>query len=180
MQLYWHIPIWSLPSRREALRYVWRALLLGGVAYAILYFPYPPGSLPVRLLQGYLNAIAHASAWGVWLFDRSVVARGDLVEGLFSLRIVLDCAALDAHALFAAAVLAFPAPWRHRLAGVAAGTLGLAAVNVGRIVVLYLIGIRWPAVFSFMHEEVLQLAIVLSAFLAFLGWILWTQRRARA
>ena len=157
-----------------------RAVLLGGVAYAILYFPYPAGSSPVRLLQGYLNAIARASAWGVWLFDRSVVARGDLVEGLFSLRIVLDCAALDAHALFAAAVLAFPAPWHHRLAGVAAGSLGLAAVNVGRIVVLYLIGIRWPAVFPFMHEEVLQLAIVLSAFLTFLGWILWTQRRARA
>ena len=157
-----------------------RAALLGGIAYAILYSPYPAGSLPVCLLQGYLNAVAHVAAWGIWLFDRSVVAHGDQVEGLFSLRIVLDCAALDAHALFAAAVLAFPAPWRHRLGGLAAGTLGLAAANVGRIVVLYLVGIRWPAIFPFMHEEVLQLAIVLTAFLAFRGWIVWTQRRVRA
>lgn len=158
--------------------YVLRALVVGGAAYAILYFPYPEGSLPVRALTGYLRLVAHASAIAVWPFDHTVVASGDLVEGRFSLRIVLDCAALDAHALFAAAVLAFPAPVALRLWGVIAGGLGLAAVNVGRIAILYVVGIWWPTAFHRMHEEVLQLTIVLAAFLAFLVFILWAQRRS--
>jgi hypothetical protein len=42
-------------------------------------------------------------------------------------RIVLDCSAVDAQALFVGAVLAFPATWRRRAIGAAAGLLALFA-----------------------------------------------------
>jgi exosortase/archaeosortase family protein len=166
------------PFQRRALRYVALAAVLGGAAYAALYFPYPPGSFPVRLLSWYLHQVAWASAGGVWLFDRSVTVHEDVVQGRFSLKIVLDCAALDAHALYGAAVLAYPAPWRTRLGGFVAGTALLAAVNVVRIAVLYVVGLRWPPAFHVLHEEVLQFGIVLTAFLAFVAWILRVQRAA--
>jgi exosortase/archaeosortase family protein len=173
--------LFSRLRRREAISYLLRALAVGGVAYAIFYFPYPEGSLPLRALTGYLRLVARASAIALRPFDHTVMANGDLVDGRFSLRIVLDCAALDAHALFAAAVLAFPAPVTLRLWGVAAGGLGLAGVNVGRIVILYIVGVCWPAAFHWMHEEILQLGIVLAAFSAFLAWVFWAQRlRSRA
>jgi len=144
--------------------------------YGLLYFPYPPDSLPVRVISAYLHGVAAVSALLIRLFDAGARANGDLIDGRFSMRVVLDCAALDAHALLAAAVLAFPARWRHRIAGVAAGTLVVAAVNVARIVVLYVAGVRWPSAFPVLHEEVLQIAIILTTLLVFGGWIAMVRR----
>ena len=170
----------SQPSRNQALRFIVLAAAIGCVAYTALYFPYPPGSLPVRVLTWYLRLVARAAAAGASLFDHSAVALGDVVQGSYSVKIVLDCAALDAHALYGAAVLAFPARWSARAWGLLLGTALLAVVNVGRIVLLYVAGIRWPAAFHVLHEEILQLAIVLAAFFAFLAWILWVQRTSRS
>jgi exosortase/archaeosortase family protein len=120
----------------------------------------------------------------VRLFDPGAAVGGELgdlgtlIVGRFSLRIVLDCAALDAHALLAAAVLAFPVAWRRRIAGVVAGTPIVGAINVIRIVILYVAGVRWPDAFHVLHEEVLQLLIIVSTFLVFAAWIVWA-RRAR-
>ena len=103
-----------------------------------------------------------------------------MIDGRFSLRIVLDCAALDAHALLAAAVIAFPASWRQRAAGVLAGTVIVAFVNIVRIAILYVVGVRWPGLFPVLHEDVLQLAIVLATFLVFGAWIAWARRPGAA
>jgi exosortase/archaeosortase family protein len=165
-------------ERRAAL-FVVVATVLGAAAYAALYFPYAAGSFPVRVLSGYLRLVARAAAAGIRSFDRSVKVHGDLVEGHFALRIVLDCAALDAHALYGAAVLAFPAPWRYRMRGLVLGTAVVASANIVRIVLLYGVGLWWPSAFQVLHEEVLQLGIVLVAFLTFLGWILWVHRFSR-
>jgi exosortase/archaeosortase family protein len=164
-----------VPARRGWVGYLVRAAGLMAVFYALLYFPYPPGSLPLRAFAWYLHHIALAAGAIARLFDGSVTVADDLVQGRFSLRIVLDCAALDAHALFAAAVLAFPAPWSRRAAGVVAGTVLIALVNLARIVALYVAGLRWPASFHLLHEEVLQMAIILATFVAFAGWILWAR-----
>jgi exosortase/archaeosortase family protein len=162
--------------QRPALLYLLRAAAAMAVFYAILYFPYPAGSLPVRAQSWYLRQVAAASGAAIRLFDATAQARGDTVDGRFSLRIVLDCAALDAHALLAAAVLAFPASWAQRAAGVLAGTLVVALANILRIAILYVVGVRWPASFAVLHEDVLQLAIILTTFLVFGGWIAWTRR----
>ncbi len=164
------------PRRRPALAYLLRVAVAMAVFYGLLYFPYPPDSLPVRAISGYLRGVAAVSAAFVRLFDAGARAHGDVIDGRFSMRIVLDCAALDAHALLAAAVLVFPARWRQRIAGVVAGTLVVAAVNVARIAVLYVVGVRWPSAFPVVHEEVLQIAIILATFSVFGGWIAIVRR----
>ena len=161
---------------RPALAYLVRVAVAMVLLYGLLYFPYPPDSLPVRVLSGYLHGVAAVSALFIRLFDAGARAHGDLIDGRFSMRIVLDCAALDAQALLAAAVLAFPARWRYRIVGVVAGTLVVAAVNVARIGVLYVAGVRWPSAFPVLHEEVLQIAIILATFLVFGGWIAFVRR----
>ena len=162
--------------RRPALAYLVRVALAMMVLYGLLYFPYPPESFPVRAIAGYLRGVATMSAALIRVFDAGARAHGDLIDGRFSMRIVLDCAALDAHALLAAAVLTFPARWRYRIAGIVGGALVVAAVNVGRIGVLYFVGVRWPSAFPVLHEEVLQIAIILATFLVFGGWIALVRR----
>jgi exosortase/archaeosortase family protein len=161
---------------RPALAYLVRVALAMGVLYGLLYFPYPPESFPVHAISAYLRGVAAVSAAFIRLFDAGAHAHGDLIDGRFSMRIVLDCAALDAHALLAAAVLTFPARWRYRIAGAAAGALVVAAVNVARIALLYFVGVRWPSAFPVLHEEVLQIAIILATFLVFGGWIALVRR----
>lgn len=51
------------------------------------------------------------------LFDPAVLVKGPLIIGRFPLRIVMECTALDAQALFAAFVLAFRARWPQKLCG---------------------------------------------------------------
>ncbi len=169
-------PTGSGGGRRPALAYLLRVALAMAVLYALLYFPYPPESLPVRAISAYLRGVAAVSAAFIRLYDSGARAHGDLIDGRFSMRIVLDCAALDAHALLAAAVLVFPARWSYRIAGVVAGALVVAAVNIARIGVLYFVGVRWPSAFPVLHEEVLQIAIILATFLVFGAWIAVVRR----
>jgi exosortase/archaeosortase family protein len=144
----------------HALRFaLWAALLL-----ALLYAPYPADSIIVQLLAGYVALVARASAWLLALGDPSVRLVDEvLITGRFPLQIVLDCTALDVQALYSAAVLSAPLRWSVRLAGTLAGCAALSAINLGRIVVLYWIGVHAPAHFDLMHEDVLTFALLACA-----------------
>jgi exosortase/archaeosortase family protein len=166
----------NLLPRHPAARFVVRAVALAAVLYGVIYFPYRSDNLIVRLLSAYLRGLASVAGGVIGLLDHTAAARGTTIEGRFPLQIVLDCSAADAQALFVAAVLAFPAGWRHKLIGALAGLVGLNLVNVVRIVGLYFIGIHWPGAFHVLHEEVIQILLVL---LAAGGFALWA-RRARA
>ena len=157
-------------ARPGVLRFVARAALLMGAFYALLYYPYRDGSVPDRIIGGYLALLARVSAGCLSLFDASVSVQGAFILGRQPLQIVLDCAALDALALFAAAVLAFPARPRVKLAGFLAGGAIIWAFNVLRIVVLYVTGVKWPALFDVLHEDVLALLLVLVSAGCFAVW----------
>jgi exosortase family protein XrtM len=138
--------------------------------YALLYFPYPADSLPVRVLARYLDSIAQVSAALIRLVDPQVFAQGPMIMGRFPLRIVLDCAGLEVHALYSAAVCAFPAPWRAKWLGLCCGFLVLASLNLARIAALYFAGVHAPRWFDFLHEEVMAIFLVVCACLVFAGW----------
>jgi exosortase/archaeosortase family protein len=157
-------------------RFLVRALLLTGVLYGVLYFPYRSENLVVRGLEAYLRALASVAAGLIGLFDPTAGARGTVIEGRYPLQIVLDCSAADAQALFAGAVLAFPAGWRRKALGALAGVAGLNLVNLARIVFLYFVGVHWPRAFHTLHEEVIQLGFVLIAAGAFALWARWSRR----
>jgi exosortase/archaeosortase family protein len=164
-------------GREPALRFAVRFLILGAVFYLALYYPYDPASLPARLLGRYVEVQARLAGELVRLFDRAVTVSGNLITGRFSLAIVLDCAAIDAQALFAATVLAFPASWRRRVAGLAAGLAMITAVNLVRIAILYFVGVRWPRYFDFLHEDLFQFGIIAAACASFGLWALWATGR---
>ncbi|TPV94165.1 MAG: hypothetical protein B7733_16715 [Myxococcales bacterium FL481] len=164
-------------GRYASLRFLVVGVVLAGSLYTLIYYPYPPVSLPAEALTRYLEFNAAATASIVSLVEDGVRARGTVVWGRFPLRVVLDCAALDAIAVFAAAVLAFPAPWRKTLTGVVLGASLLVILNLGRLVTLYFAGRADRELFDLLHEEVFQLVLVAAAVGAFARWTVWVQRR---
>jgi exosortase/archaeosortase family protein len=152
-------------------------VLLGLVFYLALYFPHRPDSLAGRALAGYVRLQAIASGALVHLFDRSVTVTANIIAGRFNLAIILDCAAVDAQALFAATVLAFPAPWKKKLLGLGAGIAAITVVNLGRIVTLYFVGANWPRYFNFLHEDLFQFGIIAAACASFGVWAFWVSGR---
>lgn len=157
-------------ERPGTFRFVVRAALLMAVFYAVLYYPYAEGSLPARLLAGYLTVVARVSGGCVALFDSSVRVDGAFIMGRQPLQIVLDCAALDALALFTATVIAFPASVRVKLIGFVAGAAVISGFNVLRIVLLYVAGVKWPRLFDILHEDVMALLLVLVSVGCFAVW----------
>jgi exosortase/archaeosortase family protein len=171
------IPI--LRARRDGVaRFLVRAVVVTGLLYGVLYFPYRSENVVVRGLEGYLCALARLAGGVIALFDATAGTRGTVIEGRFPLQIVLDCSAADAQALFVGAVLAFPAGWRRKALGAAAGVVGLNLVNLARIVLLYFVGASWPRAFHILHEEVIQLVFVLIAAGAFAVWARWARAGA--
>lgn len=166
----------GLPNR--ALSFLAVALPVMAGLYLLIYLGHAEDSVIVRALAVYLAWVARAAALVIGWFDPAVTVTGRQLGGRFPLEIVLDCAALDVQAIFAAAVVAFPAPWRRRLFGLVVGLAVLGTLNVARIACLYLIGVHAPTWFHTMHEEVLQIAVVLGTCLLFASWAFWAGARS--
>ena len=70
-----------------------------------------------------------------------------------------------------AAMVAFPAPWKHRLAGLAAGIVAVQALNVVRVISLFYLG-QWNLdVFEWAHLYVWQALIMLDVLVVWLLWV---------
>jgi len=138
------------------------AVLLG--LYA---FPYHELGLPETWFETYLAAYARLVGLVLGLLDPGVHVDGTLITGRYSLRIVKTCDAMEANALFAAAVLALGGPWLRKLGALALGLVALVSANVVRITTLYYAGALAPATFRALHEEVWPLILVAFAAVAF-------------
>lgn len=164
---------------RAGLAFLGAALPAMVVLYVAIYFPYRRGSVPARVLSAYVVGVAKVAAGFLRLFDGRVGVLDNTVTGQFPLTVILDCTALDAQMLLAAAIFAFTASWRQKLFGLGAGLALLMALNIARIAVLYLVGLRWPDAFHLVHEEICQFLIVAAAFGFFAAWVRWVRRDQR-
>jgi exosortase/archaeosortase family protein len=100
-----------------------------------------------------------------------------LTAGGTGIEIAPDCSPHLPYLIFAGAVIASPATWRQRLAGLAAGALALHAFNVARILVLFAVLASRSAWFDFAHVYLWQVGTIVAVLAAFLLWLEWTGRR---
>ncbi len=111
------------------------------------------------------------------LFGQGTTASGDIISSAaFSTSVRRGCDAVEAMALFIAAVLAFPARAKHKGFGVIAGILVLFALNIIRIMSLFLTGVYFPSAFELMHVEVWQILFIFFAIGLFFIWLKRTNR----
>jgi archaeosortase B (VPXXXP-CTERM-specific) len=94
--------------------------------------------------------------------------------------VVEECTGAYEILIFCAAVLAFPASWRQRLAGFALGIPLIYAVNVLRVAMLLFVGRHWPGALDFLHIYLWQATLILMITGTWLLWIALVVRRGQA
>src|SRR5262249_52129482 len=92
--------------------------------------------------------------------------------------IVAGCSGVEAVLILGSAVLAFPAPWKHRLLGVAVGFVAIQALDLGRLISLVYLREWKPVWFGWFHLYLWQALIILDALVFWLIWLRYLPREA--
>ncbi len=89
----------------------------------------------------------------------------------FGYRIGYLCLGFQPAALIATTILLVRASWTQRIVGILAALACVEALNVGRLIHLYWLGVHWPEAYSVAHDVVWNVLAVLAG-LAYLGiWL---------
>jgi exosortase H (IPTLxxWG-CTERM-specific) len=120
------------------------------------------------------NTLAAVSAGIVKLFDPQVLASGKILRSAsngFAVSIEAGCNGVEATIVLVAAMLAFPAPWKRKLIGLAIGIVAVQGLNVVRVISLFYLG-QWNySVFEWAHLYVWQALIMLDVLIVWLLWV---------
>jgi exosortase H (IPTLxxWG-CTERM-specific) len=160
------------PDRRREMWFlgVFLALLIGGFT-AIALKP-----VNDNVIEPFTAGIAKVSGVALNLLGQEVVRTGTILRSpRFAVNIKNGCNGVETVLIFGAAVLAFPAPWKSRLIGLGLGILAIQALNLVRVVALFLTGAYFPTFFDSSHTVVWQAIVVLFGVLL---WIFWARRFA--
>jgi exosortase H (IPTLxxWG-CTERM-specific) len=132
-----------------------------------------------HVIEPFTAALAQVCVWLVGAFDADAVAHGKILQtasGSFAVSIERGCNGIEAVIILVAAMLAFPASWKHRLAGIGAGFVAIQALNLVRIISLFYLG-QWNRLwFDWFHLYLWQALIILDALVVFLLWLRWLPR----
>lgn len=141
----------------------------------------PPGQAYV--VQPWTTWIAQVATLIAKAFDPSVVVFGPTLYSTtngFNVTILAGCNGLEAMIVLFAAILAYPAPWKHRALGIAVGVVAIQVLNLVRIVSLFYIG-QWNArVFEWAHLYAWQVLIMLDVLIVWLLWLRTIPRKPPA
>ena len=88
----------------------------------------------------------------------------------FALDVRTGCNGIEAMMVLAAAMLAFPATLRSRIAGLLVGTAAIQVLNLVRVTSLIWLGEHHRPIFDFVHVGVWQSLIILAAVSMFVVW----------
>lgn len=132
-----------------------------------------------HVILPFTAAIAQVCVWLVGLFDPSAIAHGKILQSTttdFAISIERGCNGVEAVIILVSAMLAFPAPWKRKLAGIGIGFVAIQALNLVRIISLFYLG-QWSRLwFDWFHLYLWQALIVLDALVVFLIWLRYLPR----
>ena len=151
-------------------RFAWLfgALLLGLLAAELT----PP--VQRVLVQPWTGLVASGSAMLIRTFDPQVVAVANMLQSTrngFAVSIQAGCNGIEATIVLVSAMVAFPASWKHRLAGIAIGFAAVQALNVVRVVSLFYLGQWSTPAFEWAHLYLWQALIMLDVLAVTLVWM---------
>lgn len=140
---------------------------------------------PVReaVIEPFTAGLAFLSAWILSLFDSGVESSGIVlyhVPNEFAVSIEAGCNGVEAMIILVAAILAFPASWKHKLIGLVLGFVAIQSLNLVRIISLFYLG-QWDyQIFQWTHLYLWQALIMLDALIFWLVWIRLLPRPQKA
>ena len=132
----------------------------------------PP--VQAALVAPWTEGLARLSAALLTMFDPNVAAFGRILQSTrngFAVSIEAGCNGVEAALILICAMIAFPAPWKHRLIGMAIGLVAVQALNVLRVITLFYLG-QWNArAFEWAHLYLWQALVMLDVVIVWLVWI---------
>jgi exosortase family protein XrtM len=103
--------------------------------------------------------------------EKTFVEEGAITDGSFMVEVRRGCEGIEGMLLLIAAMLAFPAGLRAKLAGMVGGILFIYIFNLARIAGLYYVVKYKPILFDMMHIYVGQIIIIFIALVFFIFWL---------
>jgi exosortase H (IPTLxxWG-CTERM-specific) len=132
----------------------------------------PPAQSAVVL--PWTEALVRITRGLITLFDSRVIAVGKILQSTssgFAISVEAGCNGIEVAIILIAAMLAFPAPWKHRVIGILVGLCAVQALNVVRVVSLFYLG-QWSIeAFEWAHLYLWQALIMLDVLIVWLIWI---------
>jgi exosortase H (IPTLxxWG-CTERM-specific) len=119
-------------------------------------------------------ALVRISAGLIMLFDSHVAAFGKILQSTtngFAISVEAGCNGIEAAIVLIAAMLAFPAPWKHRVIGIFVGLSAVQVLNIVRVISLFYLGQWNMKVFEWAHLYLWQALIMLDVLIVWLVWI---------
>ena len=157
------------PSPMFGPRYLLVAIVVAIPLLAVYFYPYAEGGTWMAGIRSYLAAYTKAVGAVVSLFDPQIVVGGTTIRGpRFSMQIVKTCDAMEVNILLVAALAAFPMPLVRKPLVMLASFALIASVNLGRLCMLYWVGVHVPAWFDRIHQTLAPLLMVAAALAIFL------------
>lgn len=133
-----------------------------------------------HVIVPFTGLLAALSAALITPFDPTVLAQGKVLtftDTGFAVSIEAGCNGVEATIVLIAAVIAFPASWRQRLAAIALGFLAIQALNVVRIVSLFYLGDWHLGIFTWVHLYLWPTLIMLDVLVFFLLYLRYLARQ---
>ncbi|MCX8071873.1 MAG: archaeosortase/exosortase family protein [Candidatus Binatia bacterium] len=101
----------------------------------------------------------------------NVVSGNIIVTESASLEVNHECTGLFVFVVLFSFILAYPAPWQQKVAGMILGVALLSAVNVARIAMLVRLVEFYPSLFDYFHEYVWQGVFLMLVTLYAMAWV---------
>ena len=157
-------------TNKPALRFVGGFALWIGLFSLLFQIPLMDTAVVVPMTE----VLARVSNVGLRLIGFDTHVEGTVISGAegFAVNILKGCNGAYVLAIYLAAVLAFPATWKEKALGTALGIPAVQGINLVRIVSLYYIGVRHPALFERFHYHVWQTVVII---LSLAVWLLWAE-----
>jgi len=152
--------------RRFFLIFIGLQLLLFGVELL--------GPVQRHVVLPWTTLLAQACVKLVQLFDSRAAAMGKVLFNPttgFGVSIEPGCNGIEACIILFAAIVAFPATWRHRLWGIGLGFVAVQGLNVVRVISLFYLGQWNDAAFRVFHEYLWQGLIMVDVLVVWLLWV---------
>lgn len=157
----------SLEPRFKIVLFCLGFMVLMGLYYYLSFKPFFIENINNPILKGYASA-GHQI---LKFFGKGTShANFSISSPEFSINVGRGCDAVSPTVLLLVAVLLFPVAFRWKWQMLIIGPLILAAINLVRVVTLFLIGIKSKQLFEVFHTEIWQGIFI---FLVFLGWAYW-------
>ncbi|MFZ2070112.1 MAG: exosortase H [Halobacteriota archaeon] len=156
-------------ENEEAIKYVARFLALCFAFYIVYYIIIVSDTMVMANMRHVTTTILGAI---FSLAGLKVVERADVLSiNGFSMEIIDECTAVFSAIVYCSCVLAYPATLKQKSLGILFGVPSLYAINILRIFLLALVGMRNPDMFKFMHVYLWQASFIIFVVVLFLIWL---------